>query len=124
MSVLKLELKEEHFLLLSHLKCSVQNNELVLSIVDKTNDDGLEIPFTDDNKYDYIDLVLNGVPEDFDPFNVEEPKVYTDEQKSIWDKLFNELPLALSIILQTKSFEIGDYKAKFHDVVWKKNKKQ
>ena len=120
MSVLKLELKEEHFLLLSHLKCSVQNNELVLSIVDKTNDDGLEIPFTDDNKYDYIDLVLNGVPEDFDPFNVEEPKVYTDEQKSIWDKLFNELPLALSIILQTKSFEIGGYKAKFHDVVWKK----
>ena len=77
-------------------------------------------PFGENTLYEAIDLILNGMPEDFDPFNTEEAKVYSDEQKAEWDKLYSELPLALDIILHNNSFELGTYKTKFHDRLWKK----
>jgi hypothetical protein len=117
MSVLKLELKEEHVKLLKQLRWSVKDN-----VISGVGNDGEEFipPFGENNIYEAIDIILNGVPEDFDPFNTEDEKVYSDEQKAEWDKLYSELPIALDIIMFNGHFELGTYKTKYHDRFWKK----
>lgn len=117
MSVLKLELTENHVKLLKHFKCDLKNNGIVLSIEDDVD----EMPITDQDKYDYIDLILNGKP-DINPFTMEDIVVYSQEQKNEWDKIFSELPMALDIILFNGHFNLGKYKTKFHDRVWIKIK--
>lgn len=117
MSVLKLELKQEHVTLLSKLRWCMKDN--IISGVKHDGEDYMP-PFNGDNLYEEIDLILNGMPEDFDPFNTEEAKAYSDEQKAEWDKLYSELPLALDIILHNNSFKLGTYKTKYHDRLWKK----
>lgn len=119
MSVLKLELKEEHVKLLKQLRWSLNDN-----IISGVGHDGEETkpPFGENNLYEAIDIILNGVPENFDPFNTEDDKVYSDEQKAEWDKLYSELPMALDIILFNGTFELGTYKTKWHDRFWKKIK--
>jgi hypothetical protein len=47
---------------------------------------------------------------------------YSVEQKSEWDKLYSELPMALDIILYNGSFELGKYKTRYHLRDWKKIK--
>ena len=42
--------------------------------------------------------------------------------KKEMDELLSELPLALEVVLSTKSFEPGNYKARFHIREWKKIK--
>lgn len=119
MSVLKIEIKEEHIKLLKHLNWSVKEN--LLSNVGHDGDDYIP-PFGQNNLYEGIDLVLNGLPENFDPFNTSDESVYTEEQKTEWDKLYSELPLVLEVILQRQSFSLGKFKAKYHDRVWKQIK--
>lgn len=46
----------------------------------------------------------------------------TQEQKDYSEKISNELPLALKIILQNKSFETGEYVSKSYDNKWIKKK--
>lgn len=117
MSIVTLEIKEDHLKLLKHLRWSLKDN-----IVSGVGHDGEEDipPFGENNLYDAIDIILHGVPEDFDPFNTEDIKEYSEEQKAEWDKLYSELPIALDIILFNGHFELGTYKTKFHDRVWKK----
>lgn len=116
MSILKLELTNKHIKLLKYLKCNLIDGNIILSI---DADDGVPILLTDDNKYEYIDLTLNGMPEDFDPFNMEEMVEYTKEQKDEWDKLYNELPLALDVIMFNGNFELGSYATQYHDRNWR-----
>ena len=116
MSILKITITEDHIKLLKYLKCNLIDGNIILSI---DADDGVPILLTDDNKYEYIDLTLNGMPENFDPFNTEDIKEYSEEQKTEWDKLYNELPLALDIIMFNGNFELGTYATKFHDRNWK-----
>jgi hypothetical protein len=117
MSVIKFELKEEHVKLLKQLRWSTKGG----LIVNTGNDgDGESVPpFGENNLYDAIDLILNGVPEEFDPFTTEDIVEYSDEQKAEWDQLYNDLPIALDIILFNGHFNLGTYKTKFHDRVWK-----
>jgi len=116
MSVIKFELKEEHVKLLKHLRWSLMENNFLVSAEDIREDIA---PFGGDNVYESIDLILKGKPEDFNPIETEEIS-YTSEQKEQWDKLISELPTALEIILYLKTFELGWYKAKYHDRLWKK----
>ena len=119
MSVITFELKEEHVKLLKHLRWSLKDNV----IVGLGHDNEEYIPaFGENNIYEAIDIILNGVPEDFDPFNTDEEKKYTDEQKSEWDKLYSELPTALDVVLFNGNFDLGTYKTKWHDRLWKKSK--
>jgi hypothetical protein len=117
MSVLKLELKKEHLLLLKHLKCRLTEDDvnIVLSITEDN-----EFPITEDEKYSFIDLILNGKPAVFNPLETEELVQHSTEQKAEWDKLYAELPLALEIILFNGSFELGTFRARFHDRQWEK----
>lgn len=117
MSIIKFELKEEHVKLLKNLRWSVKDNLIV-----NMNNDGEEYipPFGEDNLYEAIDVILNGKPTNFDPFNSDEFSEYTDEQKAEWDKLYSELPTALDIILYNGNTELGLYKTKWHLRNWVK----
>lgn len=119
MSVIKFELKEEHVKLLKHLRWSTKDGVIV-----GMGNDGEDYvpPFGENNLYDAIDLILNGVPENFDPFTTEDIKEYSEEQKAEWDKLYNELPLALDVVLFNGHFNLGNYKTKWHDRLWKEVK--
>jgi len=117
MSLVRLELKEEHIKLLKHLRWSVKDN-----LIQGISNDEDAVPFGENNIYEAIDLILNGMPPAFDPFETEELPEYSEEQKAEWDKLYAELPTALDIILFNGSFELGKYKTKYHDRHWKKEK--
>lgn len=119
MSVLKVTIKEEHIKLLKHLNWSVKED--VVSSVGHDGDDFIP-PFGQNNLYEGIDLVLNGLPENFDPFTADSESMYSDEQKAEWDKLYSELPLVLEVILQKQSFSLGSFKAKYHDRTWRQMK--
>jgi hypothetical protein len=116
MSVVKFELKEEHVKLLRNLRWSKNDKNLIVNV----SEDEESVPFGEDNIYEAIDLILNGRPENFDPFETHEPIEYSDEQKAEWDKLYEELPLALDVILYNQNFDLGQYKTKYHDRNWKK----
>lgn len=117
MSVLKIEITENHLKLLKHLQWGMNDNVIVGV---KDDGDGIAPPFGENNIYEAIDLILNGVPNNFDPLNEEEFPQYTQEQKDAWDKLYSELPRVLDVILFTGKFETGIYKTKFHLRNWEK----
>lgn len=118
MSTLRIEITKEHILLLQNLRWSI-NKENIISGVDDEGD-GIAPPFGSFDLYEAIDLILNGKPQIFDPLNTEDLPRYSDEQKKHWDKLYKELPMVLSVILQRNSFETGSFKSKFHDIKWVK----
>jgi hypothetical protein len=116
MSVIKFELTKNHVKLLKHLRWSVNDNGFIVSTEDETEDTA---PFGENNLYDAMDLILNGMPEGIDPFTHEELIEYSDEQKAEWDALYAELPMALDVILFNGHFNLGHYKTKFHFRDWK-----
>lgn len=117
MSVLKLELTQDHLKLLKFLRFKLNKTT---NIIEGIADEEDSVPFGENNIYEAIDLILNGQPENQDPFNDSELPTYTNEQKEVWDKLYAELPIALDIILFNGNFELGTYKTKYHDRFWKK----
>ena len=117
MSVLKIEITNEHLLLLKNLNWSLKAN-IVSSI--GHDGDGEIPPFGQDNIYEAMALILNGKPEKFDPFNTEEETEYSEDFKAKCERLYSELPLALEVVLQRQSFSLGTYKAQYHDRVWKR----
>ena len=121
MSVLKFELKEEHVKLLKNLSWSLNSENHIVAL----GHDGLESipPFGEDSLYEAMEIILNGVPQDFDPFDFAKiDKKYSDEQKAEWDKLYEELPTALDLVLYNGSYELGKYKTKYNVKEWKKLK--
>lgn len=116
MSVITLELREDHVKLIKQLRWSVRNS--VISGIGHDGEDYVP-PFGEDNLHEAIDLILNG-KDDRDPFITDEPKEYSQEQKAYWDNLYRELPIALDIILFNGSFDLGLYKTKFHTRDWRK----
>ena len=118
MSVIKFELKEKHVKLVRQLGWSLNEENNIVAL----GHDGVEYmpPFGENNLYEAIDLILNGIPEDFDPFNTEDMKEYSEEQKAEWDKLYEELPTALDIIMYNGNFELGFYKTRYHFRNWVK----
>lgn len=116
MSVVKFELKNEHIQLLKQLKWSnTPENKMIVSVEDVNE----PLLFNESNVYEAIDLILNGIPPNFDPFNTSDLPTYSPEQISEWDKLLSELPTALDIILYNGDFTLGRYKTKFSDRAWK-----
>jgi len=115
MSVVKFELKEEHVKLLKNLRWSMKNN-IIVNMFD--NGDEFVPPFGENNIYEAIDIILNGKTNNEVPEDLESP--YSSEQKAEWDKLYNELPTALDIVLYNGTYELGLYKTKWHDRKWVK----
>jgi len=118
MSVITFELKKEHLLLLKNLRWSVNKDNIICNVADEG--DNLAPPFGDFDLYEAIDLILNGKPENSDPLIYDEFPEYSAEQKTEWDKLYSQLPMALDVILYNGTFETGVYKTKWHLRDWKK----
>lgn len=117
MSALIVTITDDHIKLLKLLRWSQKGEH----IVNMWNDGDEYIPpFGENNLYDAMDIILNGVPTKFDPMNSDEEAKYSPEQKAEWDKLYSELPNVLDIVLYTGKFETGTYKTKFHLREWKK----
>jgi hypothetical protein len=117
MSIIKFELKNDHIKLLKQLKWSNALDKQMIVSVDDINEPLL---FGENSVYEAIDLILNGKPIDFDPFNTSDIPQYSKEQTEAWDILLSELPTALDIILYNGNFELGLYKTKYGDRTWKK----
>ena len=80
MSIIKQTITEDHIKLIKQLRWSVNSEKHIVAL----GHDGVENipPFGENNLYEAIDLILNGLPEGFDPFSSEDEPVYTDEQKA------------------------------------------
>ena len=122
MSIVKFELTEQHVKLLKYLRWSINAKNFIIGTEDENED---QAPFNENNIYDACDIILNGVPVDFNPLSEEHEdnigmKAYTPEQMVEWDKLYSELPLALDVVLFNGHFELGTYRTKFHLRDWKK----
>jgi hypothetical protein len=118
MSAIIFNLKEEHIKLLKNLNWSVGPDKVIKAV--KSDEDGDYPPFCEDSIYEAIDLILNGKPENIDILSSSSPNEYTKEQIEEWDKLYQELPTALDIVLYCGKFETGTYKAKHYIRDWKK----
>ncbi len=115
MSIIKFELKEDHLKLLKHVEWKevTDTKDIV------TNGEGS--PFGGFDHYEDMGVILYGMPEGFNPLEDTDHE-WDDEKKEEMDTLLSELPLAIEVILNTQSFEIGNFKTKFHDRNWKKIK--
>lgn len=111
MSVLKFELKDAHINLIKHLTWA-EIKDGVISTEGKT-------PFGGFDHYDDMSTILYGKPEDHDPFG-DEPHQWTDEQIAEMDKLLEELPTAIEVVLNAQTFDTGNYKTKYHIRDWKR----
>lgn len=111
MSVVTFELKGDHIKLLRNLDFALYmgGNKYNPPFVDEESEILMNI-------YDEIDLILNGKTDSL----VDEPNIYSPEQKKEWDILLQELPFALDVILYTGKFEAGIYKTKYHVKSWTK----
>lgn len=120
MSALIFELKEEHVKLLKNLRWSINKDNIISGVADEV--DEIAPPFGEVNIYEAIDLILNGNTSTIDPMVNDEFPEFTTEQKTEWDLLYSQLPMALDVVLYTGSFELGTYKTRYHLRDWKKIK--
>ena len=120
MSAITFELKKEHLLLLKNLRWSVNKDNVICNVADEG--DEIAPPFGEVNLYEAIDLILNGKPEGIEHLTHDQFPEYSVEQKVEWDKLYSQLSIALDIILYNGSFELGNYKTRYHLRDWVKIK--
>lgn len=118
MSRVVLELTEKHLLLLKNLNWSLTSEGFIISKNDKEAGD--EPEYTQQERYEEMDLILNGKPEIFDPLNTDEAKKYSQEEMDYFDKLLGQLPIALEIVLYNGSFELGTYSTRYNQKEWSK----
>jgi hypothetical protein len=112
MSVITFELKMEHIALLRNLEWVMEDGVLM-------GDSEFESPFGGDDKYEDMGVIIYGMPDDFDPMELD-PFQWTDEQKEVMDKFYEELPTAMSIVMTTGKFEEGTYITRHNERNWRK----
>lgn len=108
MSLIKFELKEDHINLLRNM------------VWNKDELNVIEGNFDNDYDEEEMGIIIYGVPDrEFDPLD-DRVIPYTTEQVEYLNKIKEELPMALDIIMNTGKFEAGNYKTKYHLRDWKK----
>lgn len=115
MSIVQIKITEQHLILLKNIHWSIEDGFIISKL-----DDASVAPFGGDSLYEGMDIILNGINEKSIDINNEDPIEYSDQQKLEWDKLYAELPYVLEILLSNLQVELGIYRAKYHDRVWKK----
>ena len=66
-------------------------------------------------------VILYGKPDNFNPLD-DNPFEWSREQKNEMELLFDEIGVALEIVLNTQKFEAGHYKKRYHLPDWKRYK--
>jgi hypothetical protein len=110
MSVNKFELTEKHIFLIRGLEWNI-NNMII--------NGGFSNPEDNGNLYDDMGIILYGVPEITDATQ-EQNRLFSPEQIEEMNKLYEELPTALNIVLFNGNFETGTYRTKTYIRDWKK----
>lgn len=126
MAVKKFTINENHIKLIKNLKFSLTDDKKHLISLQKHENDVAEehgkitSSFGGEDLYSDIQLIIAGKPsnETFDLIKAEELYSFTPEQKVEMDKLMEELPTALEIVLSTQSFQTGEFKMKLHIGKW------
>lgn len=129
MSVIRFTLTTEHLSLLRAINWTFDkesNRPMAHKLDPFGNRDAIYSDNTDDEDasyaapsiYEEMSYVL-GIPHIPGTEKDAEGKQYDDEAKSKMDKLFNELPTAINIVMFTKSFQEGTYRTKFGYADWK-----
>jgi hypothetical protein len=116
MSILKFELKKEHLQVLKHLAWDeIGDLKSIKTVGDLSPIGGID-------HYEDIGLILFGLPENIklevDPLDDTGIK-FTPEQEKKIDEVLSELPMAIEVILNAQSFELGTYKSKWAVRDWK-----
>lgn len=117
MSVLLFELKEDHVKLIRQLKWHTNVDGIIQTCL-RDDETTSKSPFGGDSLVEDLGTIIYGQTEDFDPFESEGLN-YTEEQREELIHLYEELPTALEIVMQSGDFKLGNYKSKFHDRNWK-----
>lgn len=130
MSLIKFEIKENHLKLLKQLEWSKTDTNHILSISDINDEveDVVLTPFGGDDLIKDIGVIIYGRAENEtilprmndDERNEDVVRVYTPEEISEMEELFNGLVTALDICLYMQTFETGHYKRKYHVRDWVK----
>ena len=114
MSIIKFDILADHLKLVPFMKFNIDGRKVV------SGDDNQTILGGED-LYTDMGLVLYGkIDPVFDPLSDSIPS-YNTEQKKYMEKLFQELPTVIEIVLNTSTFTPGEYKRKYHDISWKKS---
>jgi hypothetical protein len=112
MGVKKFILREEHLKILKHINWSLGDNKEICSI-------GNGSPLGGFNHYEDIAVIIYGNTGNIDLLNDSEFR-FTQEQLIEMDTLLEGLPIAIEIILNTQSFEPGEFITRHHLTEWKK----
>ena len=106
MSLIRVKITEDHLKVAKQLIFSNMENVLFAS-----DEEGS--PFGGENIFEDIDVILEGAPKDgIDPFV--EPEPLSEDKIEYYQKIYAELPNVIEVILQLETFEVGDYKRRYH----------
>jgi hypothetical protein len=109
MSIITFELTADHIKILTHLQFKTEVHTL------HAGNENIS-PFGGEDFYEDIGLIIYGnIQQDFDPLSDEGPS-YNTEQKLHLEKIFQDLPQALEVVLGAKTFEPGTYRRKWHEL--------
>jgi len=125
MGLVKFELKEEHLKLIKLLQWDLtEDNFLITKEPEYRNIHNFEIksPFGGNDVYEDMFLILIGKTEREVDVMDDSFTIYNTEEKERFQKLLEELPTALDIILYRQSFELGKFKTRYHVRDWVKIK--
>lgn len=115
MSVIKLEVTEDHLKLVKVLQFSRENGHLTT----QSEEGGKTCAFGHEELYDEITIALKGRPTEFDPLATELFQ-HTEEEKEYMDKLWGDMDKVLELKCYYDQLVPGIYKRKYHDREWKK----
>lgn len=120
MALIKLDLTEKHIALAKNMSIK-DYYDIRLSITDISEyykEESLQ-----ERIYEDFGLILYGKLEDgFDPMGdgmESAHEIYNEDQRKEMDKLFEEMGLALDVILKMSDIKLGLYKTKHYDRNWK-----
>lgn len=116
MSIIKIEVTEDHLKLLNQLTFKVKDNHITSEF--DYDGDKKESAFGHNNLYYEIDLILNGMPENVNFLDTEE-RVFSEEEKKAMDELWGGMDKVLEIVCRYGEVKVGLYKRKYHELVWK-----
>lgn len=111
MSIVRFEVKKEHLML---IKALVWNENIKYMFEMDTN----QSPFGGVNLIEDLGSIIYGKPDK--PFSpMDDSILYSAEQVSDMIVFYEELPTALEISICVENFQVGKYKRKFKNKIWR-----
>lgn len=111
------ELKEEHISLITNLLTTPEKLSLIGCV------DSSLSPFSDNNLMDDLGTFIIGrelSDEEKKELDAKGIEYKSRDDVDYLKQIYSELPMALDVILNTQSFEVGKYRTRWYERNWKK----